>query len=191
MSPWALVLLAAVANSGVEGAPLGAAELSPEPALEPPAKLAYRLFTEGQAHYDARRYDEALHAFGRANAIAPSPELLFDMAQCAMELRRFDEALAYYLDFARQSEDAEAKSYAAARVMEAERALAVARNRSLETEAAAAAARAEAPFYRSRWFWSAVAGAAVLTATTSAALHYRRHVEHRPPAGTLGTVDRR
>ena len=56
--------------------------------------VAYEQVRDGNAHYEAGRYDEALTAYGRASTAAPEdPVIAYDTGNALHQLRRFEEAV--------------------------------------------------------------------------------------------------
>jgi tetratricopeptide (TPR) repeat protein len=79
----AMVLLIALAWTGLAAA-------APPDGREAQAR---RHFSEGQAHYQAGRYPEALAAFQLGYALSPRPEFLINFAQVYRKLGQHERAL--------------------------------------------------------------------------------------------------
>lgn len=72
-------------------------------------EAARSVFTEGAAHFEARRYPEALAAFERSYHVSQSPNALLMMARCQRELGQRPDAVATF-----ERADAEARQRVAA-----------------------------------------------------------------------------
>src|SRR5262245_31511789 len=62
------------------------------PALAQVPEEAKRAFTDGKAAFDAGDYEKALALFQRADAIAPAPNLSYNIGNCLERMGRFMEA---------------------------------------------------------------------------------------------------
>ena len=58
------------------------------------------------AHYEARRYRQALDDYGRAYELVPAAALLFNIAQCHKELERFQLAILFFEQYLRAAPQA-------------------------------------------------------------------------------------
>jgi hypothetical protein len=56
-------------------------------------------FTRGVEFYQAGRLEDALEQFLTSNRLAPNPNVVFNVAQCLEELRRFDDAYTFYDEY--------------------------------------------------------------------------------------------
>lgn len=66
---------------------------SPASAGEGDAGEAKVLFEKGVEHYEAKRYEEALEAFERVNAMRPSWKLFYNIGQCRAVLKQYGRAI--------------------------------------------------------------------------------------------------
>ena len=87
-----------VADSGAPASHARARGLRPPKVTVSPKAHARAadLTNEAQAHYDARRYEEASEAYRQAYAVVPAPELLFNLGQCQRLLGRSARAVKYF-----------------------------------------------------------------------------------------------
>jgi tetratricopeptide (TPR) repeat protein len=76
-------------------------------ATAPSVELAHGYFDRGQAAYRAGRLIEALHHFERAYALAPSPELDFDLARIYERVGEARAAIQHFRAYMQQVELAE------------------------------------------------------------------------------------
>jgi tetratricopeptide (TPR) repeat protein len=88
----------------------------PSPAAADPLReRAQQEFAAGRVEFEAGRYDAALEHLQRAYALAPHPELLFNIARCLEELHRSGAAIdAYDRYLAVEPNDSVARDRAAA-----------------------------------------------------------------------------
>jgi iron complex outermembrane receptor protein len=138
-------------------------------------------FVEGRSEFDAGRFERALELFKEAYALAPHPDLLFNIARCHEELHRWHDARdAYDRYLAVNPKDEEAQRRAAevsthlgeepwpklgAPPSPAPRVEPIAAPAPASATSATTATRARAvPLYRRWWLWTAVVGAAVIVA---------------------------
>jgi tetratricopeptide (TPR) repeat protein len=151
------------------------------PAAAASAEEPRALVKQGNALYQAGRFEDALRAYQRAYELRPRPVLLFNLAQCHRELGRLARAIylyeRYLVELPAAPDRAEvtalvAQLRARQRKREADR-LAVRPPVAAGVElGAGAAARpatsADRPFYRRWYFWTpialAVAGGAAAAA---------------------------
>lgn len=147
-------------------------------------------YQDGEEHYRHGRFAQALEAFAEAYQDKALPTLLFNMGQCHMELENFGEAIVFFEGYLRDKPQAKNRALAEERVREARLALSM-RTIPSQGHATAATTQPPAPFYRQQWFWGVVAGSVAAAAGTAAVLHWQYGGEARPPAGSLGTADRR
>lgn len=103
-----LLLLAGLARPGA----LAAQDASPEP--EPgaaaqqdaeSARRARRAFETGLAHFEARRYRDAIHEFHVAAQLVPSADLWFNIARAHEELGEWEPAIEHYRRYLRDRVD--------------------------------------------------------------------------------------
>jgi hypothetical protein len=86
---------------------LGQAPPPPDPTAEAEAAQARTLFQEGVAHYEARRYTEALASFQEAYRRKPHPLVLVNIANCFDKLQRPVEAVENFEAFLASGEGSE------------------------------------------------------------------------------------
>ena len=63
------------------------------------------LFEKGVEHYEAKRYEEALEAFERVNAMRPSWKLYYNIGQCRAVLRQYGRAIDAFEQYLAQGGD--------------------------------------------------------------------------------------
>lgn len=73
---------------------------------------AKRLFSVAKEDFTQREYEAALRGFQEAYALSKQPELLFNIAQCYRELKRYQEAIDTYRAVLRESDDPKTQQYA-------------------------------------------------------------------------------
>src|SRR3954465_6139703 len=88
----ALVVVIALASFSAVAAP--AAEVK-----------AQALFQEGEAEYQAGKFDEALGAFMAAYDTSPVAGLLFNIGQCHRQLKRHELAVEFYRRYLKEETD--------------------------------------------------------------------------------------
>ncbi len=152
------------------------------PAAEP--QSAQRLFTQAEHYYLLGNFERALELFSDAYASAPLPELLFNIAQCHMELGDYRRAVYFYERFLQLAPPRQARELASERLAQARQSL-----HANQLGDALPPPQLATPFYRQRWFWG-VALAVALAATGSAA-YFTASSFGNSPDTTLGRVDRR
>src|SRR5579883_2391709 len=94
----ALILGAAVAEAQV--APGDAGVIPP----------AHQHVEEGNQLYRRKQYAEALAKYRQAQALEPTPNLLFNIAQCLRKLGKLEEALGLYKQFLASNPAAETRA---------------------------------------------------------------------------------
>ena len=76
------------------------------PAWAQDRAAARQHFADGERHYAAGEWSEALTEYQAANDAAPMPEFLFNMAQCHRQLGHHADAMAMYQQFLAERPDA-------------------------------------------------------------------------------------
>jgi tetratricopeptide (TPR) repeat protein len=182
-------------------------------AWQPPAsgeprgavRQARELVERGVAAYDRGRFEEALRLFERAERLAPSTRLLFNIAQAHAMLGECEDALVYFRRFRDQMEAAgqPAPRTLAAHIdrmktcveRRAERAAAAPAERQPERSQpldASLEARRHATVDRGRsrrtagWVVAGVGGAATATAAITGVLAYQRQADLDEVCNDLG-----
>ena len=69
---------------------------------DPDTEVAKRRFQKGVAHYDSKRYQEALNEFLAAKVRKPMPEFDFNIGRCYDRLEQYDAAITAYQGFLEQ-----------------------------------------------------------------------------------------
>ncbi|MGE0784139.1 MAG: tol-pal system YbgF family protein [Sandaracinaceae bacterium] len=93
-------------------------------AAQPPMDEARRHFEAGVGAYERGDYEVALEEFRTAHRMTGSPDILYNIAQCADRLRRDDVALESYRAYLAQRPRASDRAQVEARIEVIERALA-------------------------------------------------------------------
>lgn len=197
---------------------LGLAARAPAVAAQPApadAKLVSRQhYDEATAAYKLGHFEAALAGYEAAYQAFAAPAFLFNIAQCHLQLGRWDRAIFFFEGYLRELPQATNHALVEELIQEAERkrreadeaerqrreaeALRLERERRAAEErelarrldtAVAPPPRAEAPVYKKWWFWAAVGGVAAGAAT--AVVVGTGGTRTVLPAGSLGTWDRR
>lgn len=85
---------------------------------------AEKLFTEGQKHYLLQEYDLAIVKFKESFRLSEAPELLYNIGQCQMFLKQYEEAIKSFKAFLWQApKEAPNRALAEAKIEEAQAAL--------------------------------------------------------------------
>ena len=111
-------------------------------------------FDAGRAHFEAGRYRDALVELGAAYALAPFPELLYNIARCHEALGEVEPALAGYRTY-------RVLASGEARVDVDER---IARLAARGTGPAPPPIVTRRPIYKRAWFWGVLGGSAAALA---------------------------
>lgn len=69
------------------------------------ARRAREEFTQGVAHFEARRFREAIHSFQVAAQLVPSADLWFNIARAHEELGEWEQAIEHYRRYLRDRVD--------------------------------------------------------------------------------------
>jgi len=162
----AIVLLALPAAAGAQG-------------IRDEARAHYEL---GRVEFSQGRYQEALAEFRRSFALAPIPDLLYDIGRSQEELHDVTGAIASYHQYLAVKPDAEERAELEAHILELSRLLApaplpapapatttsitsappTARSTAISLVGTSAApAPRRTPLYRRWWLWTAVSAVAV------------------------------
>jgi tetratricopeptide (TPR) repeat protein len=184
--------------------------------------LAREHYDAGKTHYTVGEFEQALERFAAAYKLRPAPLLLFNMGQSARQLGRHGPAVFFFEGFLREAAPDDANRPLVEELLEEEKGEVAAAEleivpeakptptapavetpvesetepRPIESVADAAVDTAEepAPITEQWWFWTGVAGAAVV-ATAAAVGTGIAVVALQPPAGpaegSLGVVDLR
>lgn len=87
-------------------------------------RVAKKHFKKAEVHYKAGRFHEAREDYAKAYRAKPLPQLLFNISQCHMELKEYQQAIFYYQSFLRDDPDTPNRDLAKERIAEAKRLLA-------------------------------------------------------------------
>ncbi|MBI1944811.1 MAG: tetratricopeptide repeat protein [Deltaproteobacteria bacterium] len=184
-------LAAALAAVLVAGAPAWAAEAAPGPAAEAEAMA---LYAQGEEHYQAGRFEEALTSFKAAYRRLPAPGLLVNIGQCLRQLGDHQNAARAFERYLQEDPQADNRS-------EVEELIAAERALLAPPEATPAASvtppQATAPASAGdddgSMVWLAVGGAALALAVGGAVVVavVAAQPQPLPVSGSLGTFDLR
>lgn len=87
-------------------------------------ELARRVYGEGVAAYEQRRYEEAIELFKRAERLSPNPAFSFNIGAAYQNLANTELALRYFRDYLRQVPGAPDRAEVLARIRQLESRLA-------------------------------------------------------------------
>jgi tetratricopeptide (TPR) repeat protein len=200
---------------------LVAASAAAAPKKDAKSEEGKKHFKQAQTYYNLGRFDDALTEFSAAYEATRLPALLFNIGQCHRQLKNWERALFFYEGFLREGASEKQRPLVEESIAEAKRELekeaAAARAKKEEEERLAAitkppveaiiaapadpiaqpppTARVEASeesVYEQWWFWAIIGGVVVGgTAVTYAAWPSGNGEPQLPPAGSVGTLDRR
>ena len=128
-----LLAVAAQPKLAAAQAEAGAAEEPPDPtdvrapSSEDPenadsARRARELFMQGQTHFQAGEFEQAVESFQAAAELVPSADLWYNIARGYEELRRYDDAAEYYRRYLRDRIDPPDRARIETHIAELERA---------------------------------------------------------------------
>jgi tetratricopeptide (TPR) repeat protein len=174
-----------------------------------------------EVQYKLGRFDEALERYSRAYELVNAPGLLFDIGQCHRNLRSYERAIFFFQEYLREETRPERRALANQLIAESKGELEKQRQRPSEPDEGGAHGRtagavpswreppmvapspapassssivtegmpADVPVTRRWWFWTGV-GVGVL-ALAAGAFAIAGSADTVPPAGSVGTLDRR
>ncbi|MDQ3033434.1 MAG: PEGA domain-containing protein, partial [Myxococcota bacterium] len=105
-----LVLLSPAALAAQDSPPAGGDRPAGDETVAPTqdadvARRARAEFEQGYAHFEARRFREAIHSFQVAAQLVPSADLWFNIARAHEELAEWDQAVEHYRRYLRDRVD--------------------------------------------------------------------------------------
>jgi tetratricopeptide (TPR) repeat protein len=183
------------------------------PGAAAPLDEARKLVGEANRDYKLARFDAALGNYEKAYELAPSPRLLFNIAQCHRHLGHHERAIFFFEGYLREVPRGKNRKLVETLLAEERTAFAaeqaeLARRRAAETPSSppidtrvkvdpgppppvlvAAPAPKKRPITKQWWFWTAVGIGAAAATTTVVLLATGGDAEL--PSGTAGTLDRR
>jgi tetratricopeptide (TPR) repeat protein len=189
------------------GAALCTALPSAAEARKTSKKEAKALFKEGQRHFKAGEFAEALDSFDAAYAIKPHPDILFMIAQCHRNLLHFRQAIDGFKGYLRDKPEAQDREEVEQLILDLEREDAEqspppekpAKKKPPPPAIVAPVTplvppppprREETPVYQKWWFWAIIGGVAAAGTGIGLGVYFgTRSVE--VPAGSLGSLDLR
>jgi tetratricopeptide (TPR) repeat protein len=173
-------------------------------------------YNTGNTHFKLARFDQALAEYSKAYEIVPIPGLLFNIAQCHLNLKNYERATFFFEGYLREKPDAPDRLTVLGLIKEANQAI---ESKRIADEAAKTAAEEEAksaeaerrkenpkfmpnptpatgpvdgggssPVYTKWWFWSAIGGAAL---AVGGGVYLATSGDTVLPSGSLGTLDGR
>jgi tetratricopeptide (TPR) repeat protein len=174
-----------------------------------------------EVQYKLGRFDEALEGYSRAYELVNAPGLLFDIGQCHRNLRSYERAIFFFQEYLREEARPERRALANQLIAESKTELEKRRQQPAEPDEGGAQGStagtvpswreppmaapspasassssmttdgtpADVPLTRRWWFWTGL-GVGVL-AIAAGAFAIAGSADTVPPAGSVGTLDRR
>jgi tetratricopeptide (TPR) repeat protein len=81
---------------------------------------AIKLFEEAESYYNLQEFEKALNLYKEAYLLSQEPALLYNIAQCQRQTKRYEEAIKSYRAFLRTSQDDELRPQIEAFITEME-----------------------------------------------------------------------
>lgn len=194
-----LTMLAPVSVSLAQGKPPEASEAN--------TKKAKEIFKEADQHFRLREFAETIPLLKEAYRLYPSSLFLYNLAQCHLELKQYEEAVSYFENFIEVDPKSKNRPQAEKYLKQAREGLAVAQEQQRAEEEAkreqerlqkmielekqkqnqpvVAAVDKGKPIYAKWWFWTAIGGAAVAGTGTAVGVSIAKSI----PNTDLGNKD--
>jgi tetratricopeptide (TPR) repeat protein len=196
---FALSVLTPVSVSLAQGKNSGASEAD--------TKRAKQLFEEAKKHFLLREYKETIPLLKEAYRLYPAPLFLYNLAQCHLELKEYEEAISYFENFIDSDPKSKERPQAEKFLKQAKEAYTIEQEKKQRDEEAKreqerlqkmlelekqkqaqgnTTDKREGPtFYKKWWFWTAVGGAAVAGTGTAVGVSIAKSI----PNTDLGNQD--
>ena len=184
------------------------AQGKPPEASEADTKKAKELFKEAQEHFRLREFAETIPLLKEAYRLYPSSLFLYNLAQCHLELKQYEEAVSFFENFLEVDPKSKNRSQAEKYLKQSREGLAVAQEQQRAEEEAKreqdrlqkmielekqkqnqpvvpATVDKGKPIYAKWWFWTAIGGAAVAGTGTAVGVNIAKSI----PNTDLGNKD--
>jgi tetratricopeptide (TPR) repeat protein len=175
-------------------------------ASEADTKKAQELFKEAKQHFDLREFAETIPLLKEAYRLYPSSLFLYNLAQCHLELKQYEEAVSYFENFIDADPKSKSRSQAEKYLKTAKENLAAEQEQKRAADEAAREQERLAkmielekqkqnqpqqpvekgkPIYAKAWFWSAIGGVALAGTGTAVGVSIAKSI----PNTDLGNKD--
>jgi tetratricopeptide (TPR) repeat protein len=181
------------------------AQNKPPEASEADTKKAKELFKEAQEHFRLREFAETIPLLKEAYRLYPSSLFLYNLAQCHLELKQYEEAVSYFENFIETDPKSKNRAPAEKYLKQSKEGLAVAQEQQrAQEEAKREQDRLQKmielekqkqnqpteinrgkPVYAKWWFWTAIGGAALAGTGTAVGVSIAKSI----PNTDLGNKD--
>jgi tetratricopeptide (TPR) repeat protein len=169
-------------------------------------KKAQQLFEEAKKLFLLREYDKTIPLLKEAYRLYPAPLFLYNLAQCHLELKQYEDAISYFENFIDVDPKSKSRPQAEKYLKQAQEAYAIEQEQKQKDDEARREQerlqkmlelekqkQAEAnndkkggpTFYKKWWFWTALGGAAVAGTGTAVGVSIAKSI----PNTDLGNQD--
>ena len=164
------------------------AQNKPSESSEADTKKAKEIFNEANKHFRLREFAETIPLLKEAYRLYPSPPFLYNLAQCHLELKQYEEAISYFENFLEIDPKSKNRAAAEKYLQQAKAEFAVEQEKKRTEEEAKReqeklqqmielekqkknqppiAVEKGKPVYAKWWFWTAIGGVAVASTGTA------------------------